>query len=90
MPLHCPEGTLELYRVPPSGRTYHVVPGPEDCAAATTIEVAADPVWNGVPLSATVAVKLYVPFAVGDPDKIPVLAAMVSPAGRAPEVTDHV
>jgi hypothetical protein len=41
-------------------------------------------------LSATVAVKLYVPLAVGDPDKIPVLAAMVSPAGRAPEVTDHV
>jgi hypothetical protein len=76
--------------VPPSGRTYHVVPGPEGCAAATTIEVAADTVCTGVPLSATVAVKLYVPFAVGVPDMIPVLAAIVSPAGRAPAVTDHV
>lgn len=87
--MHCPEGTLELYRVPPSGRTYHV-PGPEDCAAATTIELVADAVWTGVALSATVAVKLYVPFAVGVPDMIPVAVAMVSPAGRAPAVTDHV
>jgi hypothetical protein len=41
-------------------------------------------------LSATVAVKLNVPFAVGVPDMIPVAVAIVRPAGRAPAVTDHV
>ena len=76
--------------MPPSGRTYHVVPGPEVCAAATTIEVVAEAVWTGVPLSATVAVKLYVPLVVGVPDMTPVAAAIVSPSGRAPAVTDHV
>jgi hypothetical protein len=38
----------------------------------------------------TVAVKLNVPFTVGVPEMIPVPVAMVSPAGRAPAVTDHV
>ena len=76
--------------MPPSGRTYHVVPGPVGTAVATTIELVADAVWTGVPLSATVAVKLNVPFAVGVPDMIPVAVAKVSPAGRAPAVTDHV
>jgi hypothetical protein len=41
-------------------------------------------------LSVTAAVKLNVPFTVGVPEMIPVLAAMVRPVGRAPAVTDHV
>jgi len=44
----------------------------------------------GVPLSATVAVKLYVPLAVGVPEMIPVPGAMVRPEGSVPAVTDHV
>jgi hypothetical protein len=41
-------------------------------------------------LSLTVAVKLYVPPVVGVPEMMPVVAARVSPAGRLPEVIDHV
>ena len=41
-------------------------------------------------MSATVAVKLYVPLVVGVPDMTPVAAAIVSPSGRAPAVMDHV
>src|SRR6266567_1202191 len=48
-------------------------------AAATTMEVAADFVCTGVPLSLTVAVKLEVPLVVGVPEMIPVVAARVSP-----------
>ena len=77
--------------MPPSERTYQVVPGPDDvAAAATTMEVAADLVWTGEPLSLTVAVKLDVPLVVGVPEMIPVVAAKVSPAGRLPEVIDQV
>src|ERR1700732_3587096 len=49
------------------------------------MEVAADLVWTGEPLSLTVAVKLDVPLVVGVPEMIPVVAAKVSPAGRLPE-----
>lgn len=66
-------------------------PGPDAvCAAATTIDVAADCVWAGELLSVTVAVKLYVPLADGVPEIIPVVAARVSPVGRVPAVIDHV
>jgi hypothetical protein len=41
-------------------------------------------------LSFTVAVKLEVPVAVGVPEMVPVVAARVSPAGRLPELIDHV
>ena len=41
-------------------------------------------------MSLTVAVKLDVPLVVGVPEMIPVVAARVSPAGRLPEVIDHV
>jgi hypothetical protein len=47
------------------------------------IEVAVDVVWTGVPLSLTLAVKEKVPLVVGVPEMIPVVAARVSPAGRA-------
>jgi hypothetical protein len=47
------------------------------------IEVVASFVWAGLPLSLTATVKLNVPLAVGVPEMIPVVAARVSPAGRA-------
>ena len=91
MPSHWPVVCPAEKRLPPSGRTYHVVPGPDACvAAATTIEVVADFVWTGELLSLTVAVKLYVPLVVGVPEMMPVVAARVSPAGRLPEVIDQV
>jgi hypothetical protein len=44
----------------------------------------------GLEESATVAVKLKVPLAVGVPDIRPVLAARLRPEGRLPEVIDQV
>ena len=41
-------------------------------------------------MSFTVAVKLEVPVAVGVPEMVPVVAARLSPAGRLPELIDHV
>ncbi len=41
-------------------------------------------------MSVTAAVKLDVPVAVGVPDIVPVVAAMVKPAGRLPDVMDQV
>jgi hypothetical protein len=67
-----------------------VVPGPVGTGGATTIEVAAELVCAGEPLSVTVAVKLYVPLVEGVPEMMPVVAARVSPAGRLPEVIDQV
>jgi hypothetical protein len=47
------------------------------------MEVAADFVWTGVPLSLTATVKLNVPLAEGVPERTPVVAARLSQAGRA-------
>lgn len=58
--------------------------------AATTIEVVADAVCAGRPLSVAVTVKVEVPLTVGVPDKMPVALASVSPVGRLPDLTDHV
>jgi hypothetical protein len=58
--------------------------------AATTIEVAADFVCAGLPLSLTVTVKFEVPFVVGVPEITPLEAASVSPAGKLPALIDHV
>jgi hypothetical protein len=73
---------------------------PEDCdgevtisaLAPITIEVAAELVCAGLPLSLTANVKLDLEFPtpVGVPEITPVEAARVSPAGRLPAVTDHV
>jgi hypothetical protein len=52
----------------------------------TTIEVAEDLLWAGLPLSVTVAVKLNVPETVGAPEMVPLLAR-VRPAGKLPELT---
>ena len=55
----------------------------------TTIEVAADFVCAGLPLSVTVTVKFAVPLAVGVPEIAPVVDARVNPAGKLPDVIDH-
>ena len=44
----------------------------------------------GLLLSTTVAVKEKVPLMVGVPEIIPVVDASVNPAGRPPELMDHV
>jgi hypothetical protein len=58
-------------------------------AAFTAIDSCADAVCAGDPLSVTVTVKLDVPVFVGVPEITPPLD-IVSPAGRLPDVTDHV
>jgi hypothetical protein len=58
-------------------------------AAATAIERPTDLVNAGVLLSVTVAVKLAVPLAVGVPEIAPACVS-VRPAGRVPDVIDHV
>ena len=72
--------------------TYQVVPGPVGAcgAVAVVIEVVIDRVWAGLPLSLTLAVKVEVPLALGVPEITPVVAARVNPAGRLPDVIDHV
>jgi len=45
-------------------------------------------VWKLVSLTCTV--KLLLPMPVGVPEITPVLGARVNPAGRLPEVIDHV
>ena len=78
--------------MPPSGRTYHVVPGPPGAvvAAATVIDSASEFACAGLPASLMATVKFDVPVAVGVPEMIPVEAPSVNPAGRLPEATDHV
>ena len=57
---------------------------------AITSETEIDALCVGFEESATVAVKLKVPLALGVPKIRPVLAARLRPAGRVPEVIDHV
>jgi len=73
----------------PDGREDVLMVRVED-AAAITIERAVDFVCAGLPASVTVTVKFEVPVAVGLPEIRPEAAFSVSPAGRLPEVTDHV
>ena len=58
-------------------------------AGAMTIDRETDLVCAGLSASATVAVKLVVPAAVGVPEMIPVEALRFSPAGRLPPLIDH-
>ena len=60
----------------------------ESVVGATTSEIEADLVCVGFDESATDAVKLKVPIAVGDP-RIAPLVARLSPAGSVPEVMDQ-
>ena len=54
-----------------------------------TIIKEADCVWIGLLLSCTAAVNVDVPLAVGVPEMTPE-DPRVNPAGRLPDVTDHV
>lgn len=54
-----------------------------------TMESATDLVCAGLSASVTVAVMLNIPLAVGVPETRPVDVPRLSPAGRAPEVTDQ-
>ena len=56
----------------------------------TTIDITADAVCLGEPLSFAVAVKLNVPLTVGVPEITPVLLWNANPAGRLPDVIDQV
>jgi hypothetical protein len=58
-------------------------------AAATAIERLIDLTCAGLPASATLAVKLNVPAALGVPEIRPVLEARESPAGRTPDEMDQ-
>ena len=55
---------------------------------ATTSVIAIDFVCAGLLLSVTVAVKLKAPLDVGVPEIMPLVR--VNPAGKLPEVIDHV
>jgi hypothetical protein len=56
----------------------------------TRSERAADVVCAGLAESVTEAVKAAVPVEIGVPEINPVDEARLSPAGRLPEVMDHV
>jgi hypothetical protein len=58
------------------------------CVDATVIDSEADLVCTGLPLSLTLTVKVDVPLAVGFPEITPPELS-VNPAGRLPEVIDH-
>jgi hypothetical protein len=74
----------------PEGNDEEVIVRVAGGAAATTIDIAADFVWTGLPLSVTVAVNLDVPLAVGVPEIAPLLTDKLRPAGRLPVLIDHV
>jgi hypothetical protein len=71
----------------PEGKDVVVI---TSAGGAMTSETDVDVVCVALEESATVAVKLKVPLAEGVPEIRPVLAARLSPAGRLPEVIDHV
>jgi hypothetical protein len=74
--LTVPEGRLEVVIARPVGET--------------TIDNVTDFVCAGLSESATDAVKLAVPLAVGVPEIRPVDVFRLRPAGRLPETKDHV
>jgi len=55
-----------------------------------TSERVTDLVWAGEPESATAAVKVAAPLAVGVPEIRPVEVFRLTPAGRLPETKDQV
>jgi hypothetical protein len=56
---------------------------------ATEILMAIDRDCAGLLLSATVVVKVDVPFTAGTPEMRPVEGVSVRPVGRLPDVSDH-
>ena len=59
-------------------------------AGAIAIDRVTDLLWTGFSASATVAVKLNVPAAVGFPEMIPSDGTRLRPVGRLPEEIDQV
>ena len=57
---------------------------------ATVSDRVNDLVWAGLAESATTAVKVAVPLAVGVPEIRPVEVFRLRPAGRVPETKDQV
>ena len=62
----------------------------DSVAGATVIDSATDFTCTGLLLSVTLTVKVDDPLAVGVPEITPVPATSVNPAGKLPEVMDHV
>jgi hypothetical protein len=60
-----------------------------NAGGAMVSDVEVDLLCTELLLSETVAVKLKVPLTVGVPERRPVLAARLRPAGKLPEVIDH-
>ena len=71
----------------PEGRAEEVI---VSRFAVTTSVIATDLVCDGLPLSLTVTVKFEVPLFVGAPEITPLVDDKLNPAGRLPEVIDHV
>lgn len=68
-----------------------VVPIVRADPACTTVRLTlADAVCAGEPASLAATTKEKVPFPVGFPEITPVDAARLRPAGRLPELIDHV
>jgi len=59
------------------------------CVDAIAMDSEVDLVCTGLLLSLTLTVNVKDPLAVGFPEITPVAPANVSPAGRLPEVMDH-
>ena len=57
---------------------------------STVSDRVTDLVWAGLAESATEAVNVAVPLAVGVPEIRPVEVFRLRPAGRFPETKDHV
>ena len=62
----------------------------ERVEGATVSDRVTDLVWAGLVESATAAVKVAVPLAVGVPEIRPVEVFRLTPAGRFPETKDQV
>jgi hypothetical protein len=58
-------------------------------AGTTAIDRLTDLLWTGFSVSATVAVRVNVPAAVGVPEMIPSDGTRLSPVGRLPEEIDQ-
>jgi len=82
-----PASSIVLYTTPevPLGNSIVVTATP---GAATIMLSASEAVLEFA--SVTLTVKLLVPVAVGAPEITPVLAVSDKPAGKEPELIDHV
>ena len=85
-PVALSEVANDSFAIPPDKLVVLIVSGAPAAIESARVAVV---VWAGEPASLTVTPTLKLPLAVGVPETRPVVAR-VSPAGRAPEVIDHV